>query len=669
MTQIATCPDAADYRRLLIHSLAYEREPLLAHLETCPDCWGTVGPILEMDHLLHGLDLASDPHDQLVDSIAAMVKDEPAPRESGSRLGHYEIRALIGRGGMGEVYHAVDVRIDRPVALKVMRRFSAGHDGAHGRFLREARAAAQVTHDNVVTVYEADECDGVPFIAMPLLGGQSLESALRAGRLFTIAEIESIAAQTAAGLAAAHALGVVHRDIKPGNLWLEPGGRLKILDFGLAKPVAASPAITQDGAILGTPAFMAPEQARGLAVDARSDLFSLGAVLYRLTTGRLPFDGPNTMAVLMALGSETPPPARSLNPSVPAALSALIQALLAKSPMQRPQNAEAVVQQFTSGTRRTRPRTTPGFTAGLAILMLLVVAGVIIIIRDKDGNETKIEVPDGASVTVRNDAGQTLAVVVNARNVEWERKVAAMTGKAQVEAVNARLKELNPKFDPLTNTYGIVDGKVVALSMLQAAEVTELAPVHALSHLKRFFIQGNSRNPTSIVSLKGLKLEQFASNGCPLKDVSPLEGMPLTVCNLWGAMTSDLTALKGMKLKEVNVGHSTVSNIAVLKGMPLEQVCLNYTEVADLTPLVGAPIRNLFADSTKITDLKPLEKMPIEWLAIRNNEIKDYSPLKTLPKLTRLELDYDPKRHAELLKSIPTLKRINDKPAAEVLGK
>jgi serine/threonine protein kinase len=269
-----------------------------------------------------------------------------APGEVGV-LGPYRVLKALGKGGMGAVYLAVDTRLDRKLALKVMLpEFTADRD-AKARFVREARAAAKVAHDHIVTVYEADECNGVPYISMQLLQGYPLDEFLTKKGTPSLRHVIRIARETALGLAAAHKHGLVHRDIKPANLWLEaPNGRVKVLDFGLAKPVGTDSDLTHSGTVVGTPAYMSPEQARGLKVDHRTDLFSLGAVLYRLCTGTTPFTGPNVMAVLMALGTEDPVPVRTSNPNIPEPIAALIHQLLAKKPEDRPQTAAEVARQL-----------------------------------------------------------------------------------------------------------------------------------------------------------------------------------------------------------------------------------------------------------------------------------------------------------------------------------
>ncbi|QEL18598.1 protein kinase domain-containing protein [Limnoglobus roseus] len=271
------------------------------------------------------------------------------PEEIGT-LGPYRVVKELGRGGMGAVYLAFDERLHRKVALKVMPPQYAAVASSRRRFLREARAAASITHDNIVTVYEADERDGVTYLTMQLLQGKPLDVYLKEKGGLKIREAVRVVRETALGLAAAHARGLVHRDVKPGNLWLEaPKGRVKILDFGLAKPTeAAAPDadLTATGAIMGTPSYMAPEQALGGAVDFRADLYSLGVVLYRLSANRLPFTGSTATAVLAAVLTEEPPPIRDLNPAVPEPLAKLVHQLLAKKPTDRPASAAKVAEEL-----------------------------------------------------------------------------------------------------------------------------------------------------------------------------------------------------------------------------------------------------------------------------------------------------------------------------------
>lgn len=267
------------------------------------------------------------------------------PGELG-RLGHYRVLKVLGKGGMGIVFMAEDTRLHRIVALKVMLPAIAKKEIARDRFLREAQATAKIEHDHIVTIYEVNEDNGVPFLAMQFLRGMTLDDWLRAGKSLNIPQIMRIGKEIAKGLAAAHSRDLIHRDIKPSNVWLDATnkGRVKILDFGLARPTNEETHLTQEGMILGSPAYMSPEQARGENIDERVDLFSLGCVLYRLCAGRLPFAGKDAMSMLLAITAEEPASLRQLNGDVPAELADLIHQLLAKKPENRPASAKAVVQ-------------------------------------------------------------------------------------------------------------------------------------------------------------------------------------------------------------------------------------------------------------------------------------------------------------------------------------
>ena len=227
--------------------------------------------------------------------------------EPGQRLGSYQVIALLGSGGMGQVYRAHDSRLQRDIALKILQSDDEEH---RLRFAREALAIASLNHPNIVTIHSVEEVDGVPFITMELVEGRPLTQLIPPGGL-PVGEVVAIALPMAEALAVAHARGIVHRDLKPGNVMVCPDGRVKILDFGLAKRVegaVASADETREGLIVGTLAYMSPEQVMADAVDARSDVFSFGVVLYELATGKRPFEGPNPAVVLVALLNNAIPP-------------------------------------------------------------------------------------------------------------------------------------------------------------------------------------------------------------------------------------------------------------------------------------------------------------------------------------------------------------------------
>lgn len=262
--------------------------------------------------------------------------------DSLGRLSHYEVLEIIGLGGMGIVLRAFDEKLHRVVAIKVMAAQLATNATARKRFQREAQAAAAVSHDHLVTIHAVDETNGLPYIAMQYVAGLSLQQRIDRDGPLQIHEILRIGMQTASGLAAAHAQGLIHRDIKPANILLENGvERVKITDFGLARAMTDA-SLTQSGVVAGTPQYMAPEQADGKTVDQRTDLFSLGSVLYAMCTGRAPFRASGTMAVLKRVCEEKPTPIRETNAEIPAWLVAIIDKLHAKDPAERYQSAAEV---------------------------------------------------------------------------------------------------------------------------------------------------------------------------------------------------------------------------------------------------------------------------------------------------------------------------------------
>src|ERR1035438_6967995 len=281
---------------------------------------------------------AAESGDPLLDGSPLSSIAERAPAlKPGDQLGSFEILGMIGRGGMGEVYRARDPRLKREVAIKTLPPAFAADRDRIARFEREARAASALTHPNIVGVYDIGHQGGVSFIVSELVEGETLARALKGGPL-PLRKLIEVSTQIAEGLAAAHAAGVVHRDLKPGNIMLTRDGRVKILDFGLARqdrtPGVDSTTIevSHPGVILGTPGYMAPEQVRGEATDARSDLFSLGVILYEMASGKRAFSGGSSIEVMNSILKDDPP---ELPPASPPALDRIVRRCIEKQPARR----------------------------------------------------------------------------------------------------------------------------------------------------------------------------------------------------------------------------------------------------------------------------------------------------------------------------------------------
>ena len=270
----------------------------------------------------------------------------------------YQLQEEIGKGGMGVVYKARDLQLDRIVAIKVLLPEAVGDETARKRFLREARAAAKLNHQNIATIYAIEEVDNIIYISMEYVAGQTLAN-LIANRRLSIDEILGISLQILEALQAAHEMNVIHRDVKPDNILISGSGQVKIMDFGLAK-IRGEARLTKDEFSLGTIDYVSPEQiSRDMEVDARSDLFSFGVLLYEMLTGELPFNGEHEWAVLYAILNTEPKPFEKNGNQIPPLLEELTFKCLRKSPLQRYQSAGEAIAQLRGLKKESSPKFTP----------------------------------------------------------------------------------------------------------------------------------------------------------------------------------------------------------------------------------------------------------------------------------------------------------------------
>ncbi len=295
--------------------------------------------------------------------------------------GRYEILKLLGEGGMGAVYRARDNELERMVAVKVIRPDLARNAQILHRFKQELILARQVTHRNIIRIFDLGHAEGMRFITMEYIDGEDLSSLLvKRGRL-PAAEAVAIVMQVALGLEAAHAEGVVHRDLKPQNIMLDPQGKVSVMDFGIARSVDASN-MTRTGALMGTPTYMSPEQAQGQKVDARSDLYTLGIILYELLTGKAPFEADNPMATLVRRLQEKPKAPIELEPGIPKALNDIVVKMLATQAADRYQTASELLRDLDAWEaartgRATLTRKQSGLPVQLLAAALVVMFGVV----------------------------------------------------------------------------------------------------------------------------------------------------------------------------------------------------------------------------------------------------------------------------------------------------
>jgi serine/threonine protein kinase/Leucine-rich repeat (LRR) protein len=632
-------------------------EDIAEHVERCPSCEARVQTLeATSDTIVSALRrpvpadpvLAEDRCREAVERIQQLgsfaaesrpgitTVDSQAPPLSGSRfdfllpaqgpdeigrLAHYRVLKVLGEGGMGIVFLAEDTLLSRTVALKTMKPEVAADPRYRQRFLREARAAAKVEDDHIVPIYGVGEDRGVPWLAMPFLKGQSLNELLKRVKVLKPAQVVRLGAQVARGLAAAHAAGLIHRDVKPANIWVEPegGGRAKLLDFGLAREERPDPEgtepLTRTGAVVGTPEFIAPEQAEGEPLDARADLFSLGCVLYRAVTGRLPFQGVGMMGTLRALATQTPPPPDAVNPAVPQPLSALIMNLLAKDRSARPASAatvaaalEALREQTASPlpvapavatpvpppreernpwadlTEVAEPSPAPAARpprrwrrATAAVLLLALggatAAGVVILIKNskgkvvpqptaRDGDKRTVEIKDPAGAgrpkEAPRDADADRGAAVWVLSIGGKIKIRRDGQESPIQAI----KDIGAApFELLT----------VDLTGNKKVDDKGLAHLEGLIHLRVLRLRTTPIGNAELGHLKGLA--------------------NLTTLDLYATKVNDdgLVHLKRLtNLTELQLFglHVSSAGLVHLKGLAnLTQLDLSYTELTDLEPL------------------------------------------------------------------------------------
>ncbi|MEX2140367.1 MAG: serine/threonine-protein kinase [Pirellulales bacterium] len=436
------CPDRAVLEALLASSLTdADQAATESHVESCPRCQerlealAGVAAVLPTTQVPLELRDADDSH-RLSEVIQAMRRASPprtaigkpetdvvplgdssTARKRSSRqpqqIAEYDVQAVLGRGGIGVVYRATDRTLARDVAIKVLRADLADNDSLRERFLREARAAAALRHDNVVAIYGVGQHAEQPYLVMEYVPGGSLaDRLLRKGKL-SWPEVVRLGIEVASSLAAAHARGIVHRDVKPGNvLWDAESARYKLTDFGLAKAID-DVSLTRSGTLVGTPEYLSPEQATGENVDARSDLFSLGALLYAAGTGESPFHADSTIGVLHRVRTFTPPNLRQVQLDCPTQLAKVVDRLLTKEPNQRYPSAGAVVEELRriegvfggmtapGAGRETRARRGRAWPARLAATVVLLVASMAVIAgwlatRDPETRSTPVSDVDAS---------------------------------------------------------------------------------------------------------------------------------------------------------------------------------------------------------------------------------------------------------------------------------
>jgi serine/threonine-protein kinase len=647
-------------------------------------------------------------------------------------LGPYLLLERLGEGGMGQVFKARHQKLERVVALKVIRKERLAHPDAVRRFHREVRAAAQLSHLHVVHAYDADEVGGTHFFAMEYVEGTDLAALCKQRGPLPVREACEYVRQAALGLQHAHERGLVHRDVKPSNLLLAARDQVvKVLDMGLARladrggETDSTSALTAEGAVMGTPDYLAPEQTLDShTVDIRADLYSLGCTLYYLLSGRVPFPGGSLGQKLIRHQLREPESVEQLRPEVPAAVAAVVRKLMAKKPEERyqtPAEAAAALAAVLAGDDRSfAPATTEGDRTAVGSLGLeptLTEHGVGITPLDTGGTAEaagpgarRRQAAESRRLLLYSVAGGgvllglllLLAVLLRggrgsheARPTaddalspfeKWRKDVARMPARQQVRAVLEKLQALNRGFDG-RGASRINGGVVTGLTFL-TDHVTDSTPLRALTGLKTLTCKGSAPGKGKLVDLSplwGLRLTALDCSNTRVKDLAPLRRMPLAVLHCDSTQVTDLDPLRELPLKDLSCIRTGVADLAPLKDLPLTRLSCSSTLVSDLAPLQGLPLNYLASFGTRISDLKPLRGLPLTVLNCAATDVTDLTPLKGM-RLTYLDCrqtrvvdltplqgmplqdlwcDFRPWRDAEQVRAIKTLVHVNGMQLAE----
>ena len=518
---------------------AREESDLIEHLDECelcqrrldqraaePETWGDAERFLpdepydEFSVSRFEEETPVDPVSTQIRSVLQVLDPTDIPSSLG-RLGPYEVTGVIGSGGMGIVLKGMDPSLDRIVAIKVLAPHLACSGAARQRFGREAKAAAAVLHPNVIAIHGVANEVALPFLVMPYLRGRSLQRRIDQDGPLDPVDVLRIAVQVASGLAAAHSHGLVHRDIKPANILLEEGvERVTITDFGLARAVDDA-SMTRSGVIAGTPQYMSPEQARGVAIDCRSDLFSLGSAMYTMCTGHSPFRAETSFGVLRRITDEEPRPIREINPAIPKWLCRLVALLQSKDVEQRIQSAEeveAICRQCLTHVEQPDAHRVPEvlrdekLTASplkwgtAVIVVLLLLAAAIPFLRPDDpaprttsGTATQLEQNDKSSTEGLGDSPS--AGIENAARIDDS----APSVNAHLSGADTQLPGVDTQMPGVDTQLPGVDTQWsddVSASLLKMEASLELIERDSTD----FFLPGpeNFPEPKNVLGLEGL---------------------------------------------------------------------------------------------------------------------------------------------------------------------
>ena len=514
-------------------------------------------------------------------------------------LDRFEILRIIGVGGMGIVFLARDPRNTHKVAIKLLKPELIYDSVAAHRFLVEARHMQRLSHPNILEILEISERPEGPYFVVPFAEAGSLADAIQYGKPLTLEKTTSIALRTAEALDYAHSRGIIHRDLKPSNVLLDGQGRAYLSDFGLARTVFNDSFIdVRRNQCEGTAAYMSPALAAGQAEDTRCDIYSFGALLYEMLTGRPPYEGPGAEAILSNIRAGPPNPIREVNPTAHPGLTNVAEAAMARNLSDRyAQMADVIhdLERIAAGAAPLGPHAMKRVAARPVVVLVAAIVAALALTAGAVALFSSQRPPVG-------DRGTTPA----ASDLPATQPPPIAPTRAQLQQqMHAKLRELNESY-----TGG---GRV-----------------------------GETPNRSGLI---------VRINGCRIHDISPLKGMKIAVLDCSDNRIEDLSPLTGMGLKRLMCSNNRITDLAPLAGMDLWSLDCSQNRIRDLSPLQGIRLRMLVCDRNEISSLGPIRDLPITRLICHSNRIPDLSPLRKMP-LRCLDCGWNPVKDISPIKGM-----------------